>query len=81
LVGYTVQDAVNQEPLMVYAYNECLVRLMAVAPFAMKYRLAWPVAFGNPFQSDLDVVLRAYRETRIHVHFPDPRRGNPSPNH
>lgn len=54
LLAYNIQDAVNLEPLMVYAYNLKLKE----TPFANTHRLPAPTAPKLPFKADTQTIKR-----------------------
>ena len=59
LLAYNVQDVLNLEPLMVFAFN----RRLANTPFAEELRLPEPVTRANPFPVARDVVDRLQGRT------------------
>jgi uncharacterized protein len=54
LLAYNVQDVLNLEPLMVFAFN----RKLAATPFADELRLPEPPTAQNPFRAHRDLVRR-----------------------
>ena len=54
LVAYNVQDVLNLEPLMVFAFN----RKLEATPFADELRLPEPATAQNPFRAHRDLVRR-----------------------
>lgn len=59
LLAYNVQDTVNLEALMAYAYNRKLAALGV--PFADGCRLHEPAATANPYRADADTIARVIR--------------------
>ena len=57
LLAYNVQDVLNLEPLMVFAFN----RSLEATPFADELRLPAPTPKANPFHVHRDVVDRLQR--------------------
>lgn len=54
LLAYNVQDVLNLEPLMVFAFN----RKLEATPFSAELRLPEPAVARNPFRAHRDVVAR-----------------------
>jgi hypothetical protein len=58
LLAYNVQDVLNLEPLMVFAFN----RKLEATPFASELRLPRPATAANPFRAHRDVIERLKRQ-------------------
>lgn len=61
LLAYNVQDTVNLETLLVYAFNRKLAELEGVS-FTADYRASPAAAPVNPYRADQDTVQRLLRD-------------------
>jgi hypothetical protein len=66
LLAYNVQDTMNLETLLIYAFNRKLAELEG-ASFTAEYRASSTGTVANPFRADRAVVQRILRA------YPGPR--------